>query len=120
MPTVKFVNEKVSVQVQDGEDLRTVARKNGVQLYSGPHKVLNCMGLGTCCSCSVAVKNGDKNCSRKGILESLWKWLRPIFGLKIFSNPEKNVRLACQTRVHGDVEVETHPPINWHGEKFWN
>ena len=24
------------------------------------------------------------------------------------------------TIVRGDVDVETHPPINWHGEKFWN
>jgi ferredoxin len=120
MPTVKFVNEKVTVQVQDGEDLRSVARKNGVEIYSGPHKIVNCMGFGTCCSCNVIIRSGEKNCSRKGILESVWKWLNPLLGLKILSNADKDVRLACQTRVHGDVEVETHPPINWHGEKFWS
>ncbi len=120
MPKVKFVNEKITVDATAGEDLRTVARKNGVQLYSGPHKLVNCMGMGMCCSCNVVLAKGKENVSRKGILEGLWKWLNPLLGLKIFSNPEKEVRLACQTKVSGDVEVETHPPINWHGEKFWN
>lgn len=120
MPKVKFVNEKITVDATEGEDLRTVARKNGVQLYSGPHRLVNCMGMGMCCSCNVVLAKGKENVSRKGILEGLWKWLNPLLGLKIFSNPEKEVRLACQARVTGDVEIETHPPINWHGEKFWN
>ncbi len=122
MPTVKFVNEKITAEAQDGEDIRSVARKNGVQLYSGPHKIVNCMGFGTCCSCNVAVKSGSENCSKKGILETINKWVNPLLGLKLLSNPDKDVRLACQTQVQGDgeVEVETHPPINWHGDKFWN
>lgn len=120
MPKVKFVNEKMTVDAVEGEDLRTIARKNGVQLYSGPHKILNCMGMGTCCSCNVIIAKGQENISKKGMLEGLWKWLNPLLTLKVFSNPDKEVRLACQTKVKGDVEVETHPPINWHGEKFWN
>ena len=59
MPKVKFVNEKVTVDANPGEDLRTVARKNGVQLYSGPHKIVNCMGMGTCCSCNVIIAKGN-------------------------------------------------------------
>lgn len=120
MPTVKFINEKVTAEAQDGEDIRSVARKNGVQLYSGPHKVLNCMGLGLCCSCNVVVQKGEQNCSRKSLMERLGKWINPLLGLKLLSNAGKDVRLACQTKVHGEVEVQTHPPINWHGEKFWS
>lgn len=120
MPTVNFVKEKVTAEAQEGEDIRSVARKNGVQLYSGPHKVVNCMGFGQCCSCNVIIKSGQEHCSSKGVLERLWKWLNPLLGLKILSHPDKDVRLACQTRVSGDVEVETQPPINWHGDKFWN
>ncbi|MCA9047379.1 MAG: (2Fe-2S)-binding protein [Planctomycetaceae bacterium] len=119
MPKVNFVNEKVTVDAKDGENLRSVARRNGVQLYSGPHKVLNCMGFGTCCSCNVSIRKGSENCSRKGLLERLNKWINPLLFLKL-SNSEKDVRLACQTKVSGDVEVETHPTINWHGEKFWS
>ena len=29
------------------------------------------------------------------------------------------LRLACQARVNGDIEVETQPGVNWHGERFW-
>ncbi len=119
MPKVNFVNEKLTVDVKEGEDLRTVARRNGVQIYSGPHKIFNCQGFGQCCSCNVIIRNGSENVSGKGVLERLWKWLNPLLGLKMLSNPEKDVRLACCTRVRGDVEVETHPPINWHGDKFW-
>ncbi|MFZ9091864.1 MAG: 2Fe-2S iron-sulfur cluster-binding protein [Planctomycetaceae bacterium] len=119
MPKVNFVNEKVTVDAAEGEDLRKVARRNGVQIYSGPHKVVNCMGFGTCCSCNVIIRKGTDNVSSKGFLERIWKWLNPLLGLKILSHPEKDVRLACQSRVRGDVEVETHPPINWHGEKYW-
>jgi ferredoxin len=119
MPTVKFVNEKITAEVDQGEDIRTAARRNGIQIYSGPHKVINCMGFGQCCSCNVIIKNGSENCSSKGVLERVWKWLNPLLSLKMLSNPQKDIRLACQTKVMGDVEVETHPPINWHGEKFW-
>lgn len=120
MPKVKFVNEKITVDAAEGEDIRSVARKNGVQLYSGPHTIVNCLGMGMCCSCNVILSKGKENVSRKGVLEGLWKWLNPLLTLKIFSNPDKEVRLACQTKVSGDVEVITHPSINWHGEKFWS
>lgn len=120
MPTIKFVNEKVTAEAQEGEDIRTVARRSGVELYSGPHKVVNCMGFGTCCSCNVVLKSGSEKVSKKGFMERINKWINPLLGLKILSNPDKDVRLACQAKVNGDVEVQTHPPINWHGEKFWN
>ncbi|MCH2212716.1 MAG: (2Fe-2S)-binding protein [Fuerstiella sp.] len=119
MPKINFVKEKVIADAADGDNLRSIARKNGVQLYSGPHKVFNCMGFGHCGSCNVIVKKGSDNCSRKGLLESLWKWAHPLLGLKVLSNEGKDVRLACQAKVHGDMEIETHPPVNWHGDKFW-
>lgn len=120
MPKVTFVKEKITVEAAEGEDIRTIARKNGIQLYSGPHKYVNCMGNGLCCSCDVIVKKGSDNCSAKGPLELANKWVNPLLGLKHLSNPEEDVRLSCRTKVHGDVEVVTNPPINWHGDKFWN
>ena len=123
MPTINFVNEKVTAEAQPGEDIRTVAMKNGVQLYEGPHKVVNCMGFGLCGSCSVSVRNGSGNCTPRTLRERfVAKWLTPVpvFLLKLISNPDKDVRLACQAKVTGDVEVETHPPINWHGDRFFS
>ena len=32
---------------------------------------------------------------------------------------EDEMRLACQTTVNGDIEVETQPPVRITGEKFW-
>jgi len=123
MPKINFVKEKVSVDVADGEDIRSVARQNGVQLYEGPHQVLNCRGFGLCGSCNVTIKNGSQNCSPRTFRERfIAKYLTPVplFLLKLLSNEGKDVRLACQAKVNGDVDVETHPPINWHGEKFWS
>ena len=123
MPTVNFVNEKVTAEAADGQDIRSVARQNGIELYEGPHKVVNCMGMGMCGSCAVAVTKGSESCSPPTLRERIVaKWLTPIpmFLLKIISNEDKPVRLACQSKVQGDVDVETHPPVNWHGEKFWS
>ena len=72
MPKVKFVNEKITADATEGEDIRKVALRSGVQLYSGPHKIVNCMGFGTCCSCNVVISKGSDNVSKKGILEMLW------------------------------------------------
>ena len=32
---------------------------------------------------------------------------------------ENEIRLACQTKVNGDCEIETTPAFNWSGENFW-
>lgn len=119
MPQVTFKNEKKTIEVPDGTNLRKAALKNGVQIYSGPHTVVNCRGLGNCGSCTVLVKTG--NVSRKGLWEKIRVLLGPLLSLKVMSNEDKGeVRLACRTKVHGDCEIETHPAVNWHGDKFWS
>ena len=117
MPTVKFVNEKQTIEVPEGANLRKVAMKAGVQLYSGPHKILNCRGFGQCASCQVNICKGEQNVSPQGLLERLRLLLGP---LTFFSRlgRENTLRLSCQTKVRGDVDVETHPSFNWHCDKF--
>ena len=46
MPKVVFVNEKQEIEVPPGANLRKEAIKAGIQLYSGPHRYLNCRGFG--------------------------------------------------------------------------
>ncbi|MEO1995444.1 MAG: ferredoxin [Planctomycetaceae bacterium] len=118
MPTVKFVKEKQSIEVPEGANLRKEALRAGVELYAGPHKVLNCRGLGQCASCQVNICKGEQNVSPQGLFERLRLLLGP---LTFFSRlgREDTLRLSCQTRVRGDVEIETHPTFNWHGDKFW-
>jgi ferredoxin len=119
MPTVTFVNEKRSIEVPQGANLRKEALKQGIELYPGPHKYLNCLGNGMCCSCRVKVEGGEENLSPPGFWERLNMKINPLaFFAQLGSS--KPLRLSCQTRVNGDCSVEARPAINWHGEaKFW-
>jgi len=115
MPTITFTNEKKEIQVPEGANLRKEALAAGVPLYPGIHKVANCRGLGQCGSCRVLVTKGMDNTSRKGLLESA----RLAVSLAYIGN-ESTMRLACQTRVNGDITVTTRPPLNLFGENFFS
>lgn len=121
MPSVKFVNEKKTVEVPQGANLRKEALKNGIEIYAGPHRYVNCLGFGQCGSCKVLLKKDEPNASRPGLRERLRIALGPITFLTKMSHEDdgKELRLACQTKVKGDLEVETTPGVNWHGERFW-
>ena len=116
MPTIKFVKEKKEVQVPEGANLRREARAAGVQVYKGPDKVLHCPGLGLCGTCRVLITKGADHASPKGWWES--------FKLRYLSlaaiGHEDTMRLSCQTRVEGDMEVVTTPDMNLFGENFFS
>jgi ferredoxin len=115
MPTITFANEKKEIQVPQGANLRQEALRAGVQLYPGIHKVATCHGFGTCGSCRVLVTKGMENTSPKGLLESG----RLGVSLAYIGN-ESTMRLACQTKVEGDITVTTCPPLNLFGENFFS
>ncbi len=115
MPTITFANEKKEIQVPEGANLRKEALRAGVQLYPGVHKVVNCHGFGQCGACRVLVTKGMENTSAKGIMESA----RLAVSLAYIGN-EQTMRLACQTRVKGDITVTTCPPMNLFGENFFS
>ncbi len=120
MPTVKFLNEKQSIEVPAGSNLRKEALKAGVELYQGIHKhaLFNCHGLSVCGSCRVLIKKGMENTNAAGVLERFTPIHNPLMAMAKIGH-EDEMRLACQTTVNGDIEVETCPPMNWHGDKFW-
>jgi ferredoxin len=120
MPKIKFVKENKTIEVPAGANLRKAALKEGVNLYPGVHKnwFANCHGFGNCASCAVHVKKGQENVTRQGLFEKLRLMLGPITGFARIGH-ETELRLACQTRVNGDVEIETQPSMNWHGDRFW-
>jgi ferredoxin len=117
MPKVTFVQEKKTIEVPAGSNLRKVAKRNGVQLYPFPHNYLNCMGNGTCGSCRVLVRKGAENLSPQGFWERFTRFLNPIWFFARIGR-ENTMRLACQSQVNGDCEIETQPPLN-QAEKFW-
>ncbi len=114
MPKVTFVNEKKEIEVPVGANLRTIARENGIQVYRGLSRVLNCFGHGLCGTCKVLIKKGMENLSPKGKLER-FTLFRMLSGIGF----EDEMRLSCQCTVQGDCTVETRPAINWSGENFW-
>jgi len=120
MPTVNFTKEKKKIEVEPGANLRREAMKAGVQVYPGIHKYVHCPGLGMCTTCRVHITQGDENCSKRSWWERIS--LKGLFNpLALFAaiGHEKELRLSCRIRVNGDIEVETQPDFNWHGDKFW-
>jgi ferredoxin len=118
MPQVKFINEKRTIDVPEGANLRKEALRAGIELYPGIHSLLNCHGLRQCASCRVKIKKGQENVSKQGLIEKARLVLGPVtYFARIGS--ENELRLACATRVLGDIEVETKPSVNWHGDRFW-
>jgi ferredoxin len=114
MPKVVFVKEKKELEIAPGANLREEARKAGIEIYQGPDRFLNCRGLGLCGTCRVLVKKGMENLSPKSLREK-FKLATMLSAI----GHEYDMRLACQTSVNGDCEIETRPPFNWSGETFW-
>ena len=129
MPIVKFVNEKKELEVPNGANLRRTAIKAGINLYAAGDgwlarlkmHVLNCHGWGHCGSCRVLITKGMENTNPRGLVE------RCRFRLPLpepcsmgYIGNEQTMRLACRTTVHGDIEVQTRPPLNLFGENFFS
>ena len=90
------------------------ARKAGIEVYRGLSRYLNCLGHGTCGTCRVLVKKGMEHLSPKTRRERF----KLALSLATIGH-EDEMRLSCQTRVHGDCTVELTPSFNWSGENFW-
>src|SRR5262249_27749048 len=71
MPKVSFVNEKQEIEVPQGGNLRTEARKAGVEVHGWIESYLNCMGNGLCGTCRVLVKKGMENLNPKTTMEKI-------------------------------------------------
>ena len=113
MPKVRFVREDKEVECAQGANLRKVALEAGIQLYPGVHKYLNCHGFSQCGECRVYIKEGMENTNKPNLLEKA----RTAAGFFNIGH-EDEVRLSCQTKVLGDIEVYTQPEFNWLGTSF--
>ena len=121
MPVVTFVNEKKEIQVPVGANLRSEAIKAGVQVYGGVDKLVHCPGWGLCGTCRVRIVKGGENASPMGFKEN-FKFHFPLPEPRAciaYIGNEDTMRLSCQTRVLGDMTIETHPKWNWFGESFY-
>lgn len=129
MPVVKFVKEKKEVEVPEGANLRQVAQEAGINLYygvngfgAGINRVLNCHGLGGCGTCRVNITKGMENTNPVAGIEK-FKFTVPVpdpLACFAYIGNEDKLRLACCTKVMGDIEVETGPELNLFGENFFS
>jgi ferredoxin len=133
MPLVKFVKEKKEIEVPEGAVLRTEAIKAGINLNCGVNgygesinKYMNCHGMGLCGTCRVLITKGIENTNKLTVREQL-KFKTPIptpvpdpIPCLAYIGHEDTMRLACMTKVLGDIEVESGPEINLFGENFFS
>jgi len=114
MPVVTFHNEYRSVDVEPGTNLRRLMRRVGVTPYRGLAMLTNCRGHNFCGTCAVEIVDG------KGLAAPTDDELSTLGGnLLVARTVGKNVRLACQLKVNGDMVVKTHPvrPVDRQGTK---
>ena len=104
MPTVTFRNTEIDCE--KGAILRDVLLDAGVSPHNGGADTLNCRGHGTCGTCAVDVRadggSGEPPVNGVGAVERGRLAIPP-------HDPESGLRLACRTRVYGDIAVTKHP-----------
>jgi ferredoxin len=129
MPLVKFVKENKEIDVPHGANLRQEAIKAGINVHQGVNgfgasinKYLNCHGIGQCGTCRVLITKGMENTNPMGLVEKI-RFYNPVpdpMPCMAFIGNENSMRLACRTKVLGDIEVETGPQLNLFGENFFS
>jgi ferredoxin len=104
MPVVTFYHEHRSLEVDAGTNLREFMLKVNVSPYKGLDQLTNCRGHNFCGTCAVEVVDG-KGASPRGQVEEATL----VGNLAIARVVQKNLRLACQANISGDLTVKTHP-----------
>lgn len=104
MPSIDF--EGTTVECSEGEILRDALLAAGETPHNGRAQQLNCRGHGTCGTCAVELAAPDE---RKGApaVNDLTDRERRRLSFPPHS-PDSGLRLACQTRVYGDLVVTKH------------
>lgn len=96
MPIVSFQEQRIPCDA--GVNLRSLLLERGLAPYNGMARWVNCRGLGSCGTCAVAIRG---HVSPMTLAERLRLALPP-------HRPGSNLRLACQCRVLGDMDVVKH------------
>jgi ferredoxin len=97
-----------TIECKKGANLRKVLLENSVDLYNGGANVINCQGIGTCGTCAVGVEG---EVSEPNWRDQTRRSLPP-------HSSTRNLRLACQTQVLGDVKVTKYDGFWGHGSQI--
>jgi ferredoxin len=97
MPKITFVNEHRIVEVDKGRSVRDVALELGIDLNVSPFYGVSCGGNGLCATCMCWV---DESAPGAAGPKSFMERLRAVRGWR---------RLACCTKIEGDLKVWSFP-----------
>lgn len=92
MPKVRFIRERLEVEVPDGATILEAAR------LAGAPEGDRCGGVCACSTCHVYVVEGFDNTSE--VEDEEFDILDKAFDVRMES------RLGCQAKIHGDIAVE--------------
>jgi ferredoxin len=93
---------------EPGANLRQVLLEQGIDLYNGNAKFINCMSIGTCGTCAVQIEGEVSSVNWKDIAR---RSLPP-------HSIDRNLRLSCQTKVLGDIKVTKFDGFWGHGNEL--
>lgn len=96
MPTVRANGQRIDCAI--GANLRRVLLDAGVALYNGNASLINCRSLGTCGTCAVKIEGAPGCVSEANWRDRTRRSLPP-------HTADRDLRLACQTQVLGDIAV---------------
>lgn len=99
MPTIRFQGR--TTICEPGRTLRSALLDAGMTPHHAAVSMLNCHGLGTCGTCAVQV-DGDADATSPPTALERWRLGFPPH------RRDGGLRLACQCRIDGDVEVRKH------------
>lgn len=109
MPKIRF--DGLEIECLEGDNLRRVlldSKQLADKLYNGISKQIHCRGLGTCGTCAIEI-NGEV--SQTTSIER-WRLNFPPHGRK--NGVQSDLRLACQCKVHGDLELKKYEGLWGH------
>ena len=94
MPIIKFDNQQIECDAN--ENLRRALLAANASLYNGLARQIHCRGMGTCGTCAIEVSGPVSETT------AIERW-------RLSFPPHKKgsgLRLACQVRVLGDIEIK--------------
>jgi ferredoxin len=124
MPVVEFRGREI--ECERGAVLRRVLLEAGESPHNGRSARLNCRGHGTCGTCAVAIRPADRgdgtaaggdDADRTEAVEGGVDANPPVNDVGVRErtrlsvpphDPSSGLRLACRTRVYGDIAVTKH------------
>lgn len=97
MPIVSFKKVHKSFEVREGENLMKALLEQNIPVAS------SCYSKGICTKCRIQVIEGPENLSKPNALEKLDR--ERLANSK--SALKDDERLSCQSRVLGDIKIDT-------------